>query len=103
MNAFVDCRLRRTLVKRFYHFRSLPMSGLVMPALNAQTIARRDEIIADMKIIVPGEGVVHTETGMRPFETDALTAYRQMPLVVVLPETVQQVSRILKYCHDRNI
>ncbi|TWG61755.1 MULTISPECIES: FAD-linked oxidase C-terminal domain-containing protein [unclassified Aminobacter] len=79
------------------------MSGLVMPALNAQTIARRDEIIADMKIIVPGEGVVHTENGMRPFETDALTAYRQMPLVVVLPETVQQVSRILKYCHDRNI
>jgi glycolate oxidase len=79
------------------------MSGLVMPALNAQTIARREEIIADMKIIVPGEGVVHTENGMRPFETDALTAYRQMPLVVVLPETVQQVSRILKYCHDRNI
>src|SRR5690554_2647722 len=103
MNAFVDCRPRRTLVKRFYHFRSLPMSGLVMPALNAQTIARRDEIIADMKIIVPGEGVVHTENGMRPFETDALTAYRQMPLVVVLPETVNQVSRILKYCNDRNI
>ncbi|MBI1621128.1 FAD-linked oxidase C-terminal domain-containing protein [Aquamicrobium zhengzhouense] len=79
------------------------MSGLVMPALNAEILARRDEIIADMKIIVPGEGVVHSENGMRPFETDALTAYRQMPMVVVLPETVAQVSRILKYCSDRNI
>lgn len=79
------------------------MSGLVMPALNAEILARRDEIIADMKIIVPGEGVVHSENGMRPFETDALTAYRQMPMVVVLPETVAQVSRILKYCSERNI
>jgi len=79
------------------------MSGLVMPAPDAKTLARREEIIADMKIIVPGEGVVHAENAMRPFETDALTAYRQMPLVVVLPETTAQVSRILKYCSDRNI
>ena len=38
-----------------------------------------------------------------PFESDGLTAYRQLPLVVVLPETTAQVSRILKYCSDRNI
>ncbi|TIS71629.1 MAG: FAD-binding protein, partial [Mesorhizobium sp.] len=40
---------------------------------------------------------------MRAFESDGLTAYRQLPLVVVLPETVAQVSRVLKYCNDRNI
>src|SRR5690606_11493056 len=80
-----------------------PMSGLVMPKPDAATIARRDEIVADMRIIVPGEGVVDHPTGMRVFETDGLTAYRQLPLVVVLPETVAQVSRILKYCNDRNI
>ena len=40
---------------------------------------------------------------MRAFESDGLTAYRQLPLVVVLPETVAQVSRILKYCNERNI
>jgi glycolate oxidase len=79
------------------------MSSLMMPAPDKATLARRDEIVADMKIIVPGEGVVDVETAMRPFETDALTAYRQLPLVVVLPETVAQVSRILKYCADRNI
>ncbi len=79
------------------------MSSLAMPAPDAGTLARRAEIVADMKIIVPGEGVVDHVTGMRAFETDGLTAYRQLPLVVVLPETVAQVSRILKYCNDRNI
>ncbi len=64
---------------------------------------RRDEIVADMRIIVPGEGVVDAANEMRAFESDGLTAYRQLPLVVVLPETVAQVSRILKYCNERNI
>jgi glycolate oxidase len=40
---------------------------------------------------------------MRPFESDGLTAYRQLPMVVVLPSTTQQVSNVLRYCHDNNI
>ncbi len=79
------------------------MSGLAMPQPDAGTLARRDEIVADMRIIVPGEGVVDTVNAMRAFETDGLTAYRQLPLCVVLPETVAQVSRILRYCNERNI
>src|SRR5262245_3764324 len=79
------------------------MSTPVMPKPDPATLARRAEIVADMRIIVPGEGVVETLNEMRAFESDGLTAYRQLPLVVVLPETVKQVSRILKYCHERNI
>src|SRR4051794_26311013 len=79
------------------------MSGLRLPALDAATLSRRAEIVADMRIIVPGEGVVDAANAMRAFESDGLTAYRQLPLVVVLPETVAQVSRLLKYCNDRNI
>ena len=79
------------------------MSGLLMPKPDAATLSRRAEIVADMKIIVPNEGVVDAVNGMRAFESDGLTAYRQLPLVVVLPETVSQVSRILKYCNERNI
>ena len=79
------------------------MTTLTMPAPLAETLARRAEIVADMRIIVPGEGVVDATEGMRVFESDGLTAYRQLPLVVVLPETVAQVARILKYCNDRNI
>lgn len=79
------------------------MTGLAMPTPDAATLARRDEIVADMRIIVPGEGVVDAVNAMRVFESDGLTAYRQLPLCVVLPETVAQVSRVLKYCNDRNI
>ena len=79
------------------------MPGLAMPKANAATLARRDEIVADMRQIVPGEGVVEREREMRAFETDGLTAYRQLPMVVVLPETTAQVARILKYCNERDI
>lgn len=79
------------------------MTGIAMPAPDRATLARRAEIVADMRIIVPGEGVVDAENAMRVFESDGLTAYRQLPMVVVLPETTAQVSRILKYCSDRNI
>ena len=79
------------------------MTNLAMPRPDQATMARRDEIVADMKIIVPGEGVVDAENAMRVFESDGLSAYRQLPLVVVLPETTAQVARILKYCSDRNI
>jgi glycolate oxidase len=79
------------------------MSGISLPKPDVSTLARRAEIVADMRIIVPGEGVVDDVNSMRVFESDGLTAYRQLPLVVVLPQTVAQVSRILKYCNDRNI
>jgi glycolate oxidase len=76
---------------------------LTMPEPDRKTLDRRAQIVADLRDIVPGEGVVDATTEMRAFETDALTAYRQMPLVVVLPETVEQVSRVLKYCHRYDI
>ena len=79
------------------------MSGLAMPATDEGTLARRDEIVAALRGIVPGEGVVDTTNEMRVFESDGLTAYRQLPLVVVLPETVEQVSRVLSYCNENGI
>jgi glycolate oxidase len=53
--------------------------------------------------IVPGEGVIVDEDELRPYESDGLTAYRQLPLIVVLPETTEQVSRVLRYCHDNDV
>jgi glycolate oxidase len=69
-----------------------------MPAPDQAVLARREELVRGLRAIVPGEGVIADEDGMRPYECDALTAYRQLPMVVVLPETVQQVAEILKLC-----
>ncbi len=74
-----------------------------MPPLDPAILARRSEIVAALRAIVPGEGVIDDRDGMRPYECDALSAYRQMPLVVVLPESVTQVSAILRYCQDNKV
>ena len=74
-----------------------------MPELDAEILGRRDRIVTALRSIVPGEGVIAGEREMRPYETDGLTAYRQLPMVVVLPETTQQVAEVLRYCHDEGI
>src|ERR671926_483614 len=74
-----------------------------MPAPDASVIERRDEIVAALRQIVPGEGVILSEPERRAYESDGLTAYHQPPLVVVLPSTVAQVAAVLRYCKDEGI
>src|SRR4030088_327259 len=74
-----------------------------MPARDEAVLKRRSEIVRALRAIVPGEGVISTEREMRPYESDGLTAYRQLPFVVVLPETTAQVARVLRYCHAHGI
>jgi glycolate oxidase len=77
--------------------------SVVMPEPDAAVLARRASIVAALSAIVPGEGVIASEQAMRPYESDGLTAYRALPMVVVLPETTEQVSRVLAYCHREGI
>jgi glycolate oxidase len=74
-----------------------------MPPPDQSTLARRGEIVAALRAIVPGEGVIDDPVALRPYESDGLTAYRQPPMVVVLPETTGQVSRILAWCHANEV
>ena len=74
-----------------------------MPAPDRRVLDRREEVVAALHAIVPGEGVIDDETGRRPYECDGLTAYRQLPMVVVLPETVEQVCAVLRYCHGAGV
>src|SRR2546428_5362192 len=74
-----------------------------MPAPDQAVLARRERIVAALRAIVPGEGVIAAERELRPYEADGLTAYRQLPVVVALPETTEQVSRVLAYCHAEGI
>jgi glycolate oxidase len=76
---------------------------LRMPEPDRAVLARRDQIVAALRQIVPGEGVIASEREMKPYESDGLTAYRQVPMIVVLPETTAQVSDILRYCHGEGV
>ncbi|WP_020180005.1 FAD-linked oxidase C-terminal domain-containing protein [Methylopila sp. M107] len=79
------------------------MSGIAMPDPDPRILARRDAIVAGLKEIVKGEGVIDSEEERRAFETDALTAYRRMPLAVVLPSTTQEVAAVLKFLNRQGV
>ncbi len=74
-----------------------------MPEPDRGVIDAKADIVAALRAVVPGEGVVVDEEELRAYETDGLTAYRQLPLIVVLPETTEQVSRVLKICKARGV
>ena len=70
---------------------------------DAAVIVRRSEIAERLREIVPGEGVIVDEHELKAYETDGLTAYRQVPMIVVLPDTTEQVSQVLRYCRENRI
>jgi glycolate oxidase len=74
------------------------MTSLAILELDTGVLNRRDELIRGLRELVPAGSVVSDEDGRRTFETDALTAYKQMPLAAVLPTTTEQISRVLKFC-----
>lgn len=74
-----------------------------MPAPEPELLARKAEIVRALRKIVPGEGVIGEPEGLVPYESDGLSAYRQAPLAVVLPETTAQVSEVLRWCQAEGV
>ena len=76
------------------------------PASPAQTTqiqraARQADVVRALQAVVPGHALLWQAEDTVPYECDGLTAYRERPLVVVLPETESQVAAVLKACHGR--
>ena len=77
--------------------------GIEFPAPDLAIVARRDEIISGLSRLLPADALVTSDDERRAFETDALTAYRKMPLAVALPSTTEQVAAIMAYCHTHGV
>ncbi|MCX7316168.1 MAG: FAD-binding protein [Hyphomicrobiales bacterium] len=77
--------------------------GIAFPVPDQAIVARRDDIIAGLARLLPADGLVTSDDERRAFETDALTAYRKMPLAVALPTTTEQVAAIMAYCHTNGV
>jgi len=60
-------------------------------------------LISALRGLLPSESVLADAEDMRPFECDGLAVYRQLPMVVALPETVAQVQSILRLCHAHGV
>ncbi|MGY9062577.1 MAG: FAD-binding oxidoreductase, partial [Rhodospirillales bacterium] len=76
---------------------------MLMPKPDKGTIAKRDEIIRAMQSIVSDEGVITNKEELRAYDCDGLMAYKQVPLIVVLPESTAEVSKVLKYCFENDV
>jgi glycolate oxidase len=76
---------------------------MLMPPPDQTVIDRRAAIAAALRRIVAADAVIVPEDERRAYETDGLTAYRQLPLLVVLPSTTAEVSAVLKYCQAEGI
>jgi glycolate oxidase len=61
------------------------------------------QLVDQLRTILPSASIIHETEALRPYECDGLSAYRQIPLLVVLPETEAQVVKIMQLCHRQKI
>src|SRR5689334_5005687 len=74
-----------------------------LPPPDPQILARAPEIVAGLADILGPENVIAAEDERRAYETDALTAYRAVPLAVVLPQSTDQVSKVLVFLNQNRV
>ncbi len=79
------------------------MTAIAFPAPKPDILARRAFLIDGLSKLVPPASLITSEDERRPYETDAFTAYKRLPMIVVLPETTEQVSAVLKFCGEHGV
>ncbi|MHA3914149.1 FAD-linked oxidase C-terminal domain-containing protein [Halovulum sp. GXIMD14793] len=74
-----------------------------MPQPDQVVLSRKAQIVARLRLVLPGDAVISDPAETRAYECDALTAYRCPPLAVVLPSTTDEVAAVLKVCHEEGV
>ena len=60
-------------------------------------------LLSALRGFLPAESILDDVEDMQPFECDGLSVYRQLPMLVVLPETVEQVQQVMRLCHEHKV
>ncbi len=76
---------------------------IAFPTPDATILARREDILRGLSRLVAPEALIVSEDERRAFETDGLTAYRKLPLAVVLPSTTEEVAAVMRFCHENRV
>jgi glycolate oxidase len=74
-----------------------------MPQPDATILSRKAQIVDRLRAVLPQDAVISDEMETRAYECDALTAYKCPPLAVVLPASTEEVSAVLKVCHEMGV
>ncbi len=84
-----------------------PLQALASADAAASDLLQKKErqraVVAALQAVLPAQALLWHDEDTTPYECDGLTAYRQRPLVVALPETEGQVQAVLKTCHDLGV
>ena len=74
-----------------------------MPTPDQSTIDQRKSLISGFSRIVGSENVISDDTSLRTYDSDGLTAYKQMPMLVVLPGSTKEISEVMRFCGKRKV
>jgi len=74
-----------------------------MPQADPAVLARKPQLIERLKAVLPADAVIHDPAQTKAYECDALTAYKCPPLCAVLPSNTQEVSDVLRICHEMGV
>ncbi len=74
-----------------------------MPENDLDTHDTRNKLANKLSQLLPAEAILTSEEDLRPYECDGLSAYHRLPLLAVLPETIEQVQAVLQLCHQENV
>jgi len=74
-----------------------------MPIPNHDIVAKKDTLVLRLSAFLPSDAIIHDEAQTRAYECDGLSAYRCPPLLAVLPRSTEEVSSVLKLCHEMNV
>lgn len=76
---------------------------MLMPKPDDAVLARRPQLLAGLRRLVDEAGVIADPVALRVYESDGLTAYRQPPMIAVLPKTTAEVAAVLRFCHQEGV
>ena len=63
----------------------------------------KSALAEQFRAFIDPDFVITDDETLRPYECDGLAMYREMPMLVVLPETVEQVQRVMRICHEHGV
>ncbi len=89
-------------VTQGYHVRHACLRQL-MNSSAADSSVKKRRYASELAAFLPREAIIDSPEELAPYESDALTVYRSLPLLAVLPETVEQVQQILRWCRDNRV
>ncbi|MDH5258771.1 MAG: FAD-binding protein [Gammaproteobacteria bacterium] len=71
-------------------------------AIPEASISKQD-LLSKFQTFLPENSVLHDAEDLRPYECDGLSAYRRVPMIVVLPSTIEQVQDVIRLCYEYNV